>query len=324
MVSSRSPYIRHLFVCVNQRDPGVTCCSHTGGEAILEELKGYVKANGLQGKVRVSKSGCMDLCAQGPNVMVEPDHRWYRHVMLEDVEKIIEKELKPLMQKGSDPFWSLSVPGLRPGTDFPSAQPIRAFLFDLGNVLVQFDHLRAAERIAANAKVTPEELYRLFFESPLIIEHDEGKISTATFFERLKAQIGLSLSFGEFLEIWNGIFTENRPVAQLVRRLLAQYPCYLISNTNRPHFEHCVERYPVLKELTGRILSYEVGVLKPHPKIYRRALELAQIPPSQIFYVDDRADLIEAGRSIGFQVHRFTDTEGLLSELKAKGINHGV
>lgn len=313
MESTQSPYRKHLFVCVNQRDPGVTCCSHTGGEAILERLKSYVKANGLKGKVRVSRSGCMDLCAQGPNVMVEPDHRWYRHVMLEDVEKIIEGELIPLT------FNPLPLQGKRKGDP-----PIRAFLFDLGNVLVRFDHLRAAEQIAANAKVTSEQLYRLFFESPLIVEHDEGRISTEAFFERLKSQIGLSLSYEEFLEIWNGIFTENRSATSLVQRLLTQYPCYLISNTNRPHFEYCAEHYPVLRELTGRVLSFEVGVLKPHPKIYRRALELAQIPPSQIFYVDDRADLIEAGRSIGFQVHRFTDTEGLLLELKAKGINHGV
>ncbi len=98
MESTRSPYLKHLFVCVNKRDPGVTCCAHGGGELILQKLKAFVKANGLNGKVRVSSSGCMDLCALGPNVMVYPDNRWYHPVSLEDVDRIIEEHLAPLVK----------------------------------------------------------------------------------------------------------------------------------------------------------------------------------------------------------------------------------
>ena len=308
-----SPYLKQLFVCVNRRDPGVTCCSHGGGEAITEKLKVFVKANGLKGKVRVSSSGCMDLCAQGPNVMVEPDHRWYSHVTLEDVDRIIAEHLTPLV--------SHSKPGTVPFEESPvHPSPIQAFFFDLGNVLVRFDHQRSAEKIAAHCRMGPEELYRLFFESPLIIAHDEGRISTREFYEGLKGQVGLSLGYDSFLPVWNEIFSENREVAALVRRLLPRYPCFLISNTNRPHFEHIRARFPVINEMTGWILSYEVGALKPNPAIYRRALELAQRPAAEIFYVDDREDLIEAGRHLGFQTHRFQGIEPLQAEIEKRGI----
>jgi len=199
--------------------------------------------------------------------------------------------------------------------------PIRAFLFDLGNVLVQFDHMAAARQITLQAKVSPQELYRLFFESPLIVDHDEGRISTQEFYEGLKLKIGLTLTYEQFLTIWNDIFTENKPMTTLVRGLTKRYPCFLISNTNRPHFEYCKEQFPILQELVGWILSYEVGVLKPHPAIYRRALEMIQLPPPEIFYVDDRQDLIEAAQGIGFQTHRFTGHESLIEDLKAKGLD---
>jgi putative hydrolase of the HAD superfamily len=308
MVATRSPYLKHLFVCVNKRDPGVACCSHGGGEAIQERLKAYVKANGLKGKVRISSSGCMDLCARGPNVMVYPDYRWYHGVGLEGdgVDQIIERELAPLVSPAS------------PMTPVPS--PIRAFLFDLGNVLVRFDHRRAAEKIASHTRVSPEELIRLFFESPLVVDHDEGRISTRAFYEGLKAQIGLSVAYEEFLQAWNNIFTEDRGMTALAKRLLSRYPCFLISNTNRAHFEFCRENVPVLEEFTGWILSYEVGVLKPHPAIYQRALELVQVPASCIFYVDDRPDLVEAAGARGFQAHRFLDLESLRNALAAQGL----
>lgn len=200
---------------------------------------------------------------------------------------------------------------------------VRAFLFDLGNVLVRFDHRAAAGEIAAHAKAGPEELYRLFFESPLVIDHDEGRISTRIFYEGVKKEIGLKLGYEQFLSVWNNIFLEDRQTQEILRRLLRQYPCYLISNTNRPHFEHIRARFPVINEMTGWILSYEVGFLKPHPTIYRRALEMAGVPAHEAFYVDDRSDLIEAAGKMGFQTHRFEGAEPLRGELRRRGILDG-
>jgi HAD superfamily hydrolase (TIGR01509 family) len=74
----------------------------------------------------------------------------------------------------------------------------------------------------------------------------------------------------------------------------------------------------VLERLNGWILSYEVGHLKPNPAIYHRALEIARLDPSEIFYVDDRDDLIQTAHSMGFQTHRFGGYEGLAEELKSR------
>ena len=324
MESTSSPYLKHLYVCVNQRDPGKTCCAagglsgaasasgshaHGGAEAIREKLKAFVKANGLQGKVRVSSSGCMDLCAQGPNVMVYPDYRWYHHVTLEDGDQIIQEHLAPLVPK--EPVAESNKPA------------IEAFLFDLGNVLVRFDHTVLARAVTHQTKMGPEDLFRLFYDSPLVADHDRGRISSRVFFEGLKGQVGLSMSYEEFLVLWNGIFSEVQEMTALVKRLLPQYPCYLISNTNRAHFEFCLKEYPILHELTGWILSYEVGVLKPHTAIYQRAVDLTRVPPQRIFYVDDRSDLIAAADRIGFQTHRFSgDVKPLISDLKQRGVDH--
>ena len=95
MKTAKNPYQKHIFVCTNHRENGETSCSHAG-EEICESLKAYVKGNGLIGRVRVSRSGCFDLCAQGPNVMVFPDHVWYRKVTLQDLEKIIQEHVLPL------------------------------------------------------------------------------------------------------------------------------------------------------------------------------------------------------------------------------------
>ena len=90
------PYQKILFVCINKRQPHETCCSQKDSEAIAEALKARVKALGLARHVRVSKSGCQDLCAKGPNVMVFPDYVCYHGVAQDDVERIIQDTIRGL------------------------------------------------------------------------------------------------------------------------------------------------------------------------------------------------------------------------------------
>lgn len=88
------PYQKILFVCVNRRAPHEICCAHRDSEAIAEALKSRVKALGFSRVIRVSKSGCQDLCAKGPNVMLFPDSVWYEGVTLETVEQIIQDVIR--------------------------------------------------------------------------------------------------------------------------------------------------------------------------------------------------------------------------------------
>jgi len=59
----------------------------------VEELRKVVKERNLKGEVRVLRSGCLDVCAFGPNVMIWPEALWYMKVTKEDVPQIIEKYL---------------------------------------------------------------------------------------------------------------------------------------------------------------------------------------------------------------------------------------
>ena len=96
MEQERVPYQKILFVCINKREPREVCCSHRNSEAIATALKARVKELGLSRAVRVSKSGCQDLCAKGPNVMVFPDYVWYHGVAPADVERIVQETIRGL------------------------------------------------------------------------------------------------------------------------------------------------------------------------------------------------------------------------------------
>jgi (2Fe-2S) ferredoxin len=85
-------YNKHLFVCTNQKAPGKKCCALGGGEPIFDHLKSRLLELGLHGpgKVRVSKSGCLGRCSEGPCIVVYPEGLWYTYTSTQDVDEIID------------------------------------------------------------------------------------------------------------------------------------------------------------------------------------------------------------------------------------------
>ena len=85
-----SPFVCHVFVCTNDRHGERKSCADGGSAPLREELKAAVNQRPhLKGRVRVSSSGCLGLCARGPNVMLYPQSVWFSGVTLADLPRIL-------------------------------------------------------------------------------------------------------------------------------------------------------------------------------------------------------------------------------------------
>jgi (2Fe-2S) ferredoxin len=88
----RPTHQRLILVCTNQKDVNdSTLCGNNGSIEIHAELKEYVRSKGLNKKIRIVKSGCLDYCGLGPILCIEPEHAWYKGVKKEDLKQIKEK-----------------------------------------------------------------------------------------------------------------------------------------------------------------------------------------------------------------------------------------
>ena len=84
---------RYLFVCINRRpdDNPKGCCAAKGSEEIYKALKAEVAARGLAKlQARVCTSSCLDQCATGVTILVEPDHFFYGNVTAGDIPEIAD------------------------------------------------------------------------------------------------------------------------------------------------------------------------------------------------------------------------------------------
>jgi len=68
------------------------------------------------------------------------------------------------------------------------------------------------------------------------------------------------------------------------------------------------------------INASEVGSIKPEPRIYLHALQVAGIEPNEAFFADDKAKNVEAAVELGYIGHVFESADGLRAALVDAGV----
>ena len=88
-------YNKHVFICSNLKSPDKPCCGKAESGSIFTYLKTQLKSQDLhgQGKIRVSKSGCLGRCDLGPCIVIYPEGIWYTYSALADIDEIIQRAL---------------------------------------------------------------------------------------------------------------------------------------------------------------------------------------------------------------------------------------
>ena len=197
----------------------------------------------------------------------------------------------------------------------------RLVIFDLGGVLVRREPRKAIERIARETGKPIEMCEQILGDRKLIEAFELGQVSPKQFFERVRAPLGLGWSFEQFASAWNSILTENTDTTWILQRLRSRYRLAVISNTNVLHDEYIRRTWPVFEQLHDWIVSYQVGMLKPDPRIYQLVLTRLDIPPRSAVFIDDLFEHVDVARRLGLTGIHFTDGLELERELRAVGLH---
>ncbi len=199
---------------------------------------------------------------------------------------------------------------------------IKFLYFDLGNVLLNFDHRRAARQMAEVSSIAAEKVWEVVFASSLELDYEGGKVDDQGFYETYCRLTGSTPELANLLQAGSDIFDVNYSILPLVTQLVnARYPLGILSNTNRAHWALCQDgRYGILKPFLVHALSFEIKSCKPEPAIYEAAAKLAGAKPQEIFYVDDVPANVAGAVRAGFDAVQYTTTAQLAADLRKRGI----
>jgi FMN phosphatase YigB (HAD superfamily) len=195
--------------------------------------------------------------------------------------------------------------------------------FDLGNVLLKFDHHLAARQMAELAGVSEERVWNLVFASDLELRYEAGELDDRQFYEIFCAETNSRPDKDALLFAASAIFTPNAPMFPVVAALhAAGYRMGILSNTCGGHWRYCTDgRYGLISmAFEVYALSYELKACKPDPRIFAGAAKLAGVPPREIFFVDDIAGHVQAACEAGFDAVQYTTTAQLVDDLRRRGL----
>lgn len=196
---------------------------------------------------------------------------------------------------------------------------IETIIFDLGRVIIDFDHHLATQRLSKISDFDEARLFDLIFTSDLERSLDRGEISPEEFHKKIGQEV--KIDFEEFKAIWNEIFfPPEEEMVTLLGNLKGRYRLYLLSNTNLLHFEYVRDKYEILGIFEEYILSYQLGVRKPDEKIFLEALRRSGSPPQRCIYIDDIKEFVQAATKIGMKGIHFEDVKKLRRKLQEYGM----
>ncbi|MCC6509339.1 MAG: HAD family phosphatase [Pirellulaceae bacterium] len=208
----------------------------------------------------------------------------------------------------------------------PPTKPVESFkldpnkfvYFDLGNVLVHFDHDIAVQNVAQLSGREAQVVKEAIFASGLQDRLETGLMTSAQFADTLIGKLECQLSSQPLLEAISDIFKPNAGIVVILEQLKrAGVPMAVLSNTCEPHWLWLLrQNWPVI---TGwfdfYVLSYEARSMKPDEGIYQVSEQRSGRQPQHLFFTDDRADNVSAAAARGWATHQFRTVEALAAQL---------
>lgn len=187
--------------------------------------------------------------------------------------------------------------------------------FDLGGVLGDFGGISTLHQISSLKD--DAELWRRWLSSPSVRDFESGRTTLDRFVVDIADEWNFTISPNEFKEQF--LTWVNGPMEgayELLASAKERVQIGCMSNTNEPHWTHTISHWDFVKLFDYPVLSFQVGMLKPDPEIFRYLSSLSERQPKEIIFLDDNQINVDAANSCGIRAFRVDGVEGCRSVLK--------
>jgi len=182
------------------------------------------------------------------------------------------------------------------------ADKIYALFLDIGGVLLTngWDrHARASAIKKFNLEEEEvQERHHLTFDT-----YESGKISLDQYLDRIVFFKERTFSRDDFKKI---MFSNSKPYPEMINYINGLKKKYnlrifAVSNEGRELNDYRIKTFKLYEVFDGFISSSFVHFRKPDEDIFKVALDISQIPPENIVYLDDREMFVEIARGLGIK-----------------------
>jgi 2-haloacid dehalogenase len=195
--------------------------------------------------------------------------------------------------------------------------PIKAIIFDYGNVLLQWDPRNMYQRFFPNDAEGMERFLAEVNFADWNLQQDKGR----PFAEGIAILSQQFPHYGHLAQAYYDHWIDSviGPVdgtVNILKRLKqAGYPLYGLSNWSAETFPRARKKYNFFELLDDMVISGAVGLVKPDPEIYQIMLDKIKRPAQECLFIDDSLANVHQAEKMGFAVVHFQSPEQLEASL---------
>jgi putative hydrolase of the HAD superfamily len=202
---------------------------------------------------------------------------------------------------------------------------IKNIIFDLGDVILNIDVPVASKSFAELSGREQAEILEIFSKNALFRQFETGELDEIGFRNYIRKILDFTDLSDEAIDTaWNSLLLDLPPErVELLQKLAKNYRLFLLSNTSSIHITQVnkiLEASTGIKKLDDLFetvfLSYEMGLMKPDPKIYQQVLEQAGLKAEETLFLDDNRDNIESASKLGIDTIHVQKPVTILEYLK--------
>ena len=193
---------------------------------------------------------------------------------------------------------------------------IKNIVFDLGNVLLDFEPDSYLEKLGYKGEIKAELMENIFGSDEWLML-DRGTISQPEAVEKWQQRNPeLKEEIAEVMAGWEKILTLKNDSLEILKSLAEKnYNLYILSNFHKKAFKYVNQKYDFFKYFDDRVISAEVQMVKPEAQIYDYLLNEFDLNPEETLFIDDSKENIKAALEKKIRVIHFKDAESLSEEL---------
>lgn len=194
---------------------------------------------------------------------------------------------------------------------------IKAIIFDCFGVLVG----RGFNETYKNAGGDPAR-DRLFIDD-ILDKANLGMISQSEFKDSIAKKIGVDVSrYEEAVEISE---QPNQELLAFIKALRQNYKTAVLSNANHGVLERVIPKDILDECFDALIVSAEVGMIKPDPKLYVYSAEKLGVDTTECVFIDDKSIYCDGAKAVNMQTIWYQNLDKMKDELQkmlAAGANN--
>jgi putative hydrolase of the HAD superfamily len=194
---------------------------------------------------------------------------------------------------------------------------IKSVLFDFGGVLVQTINQSGREKWEKRLGLPSHGLARAVFDSEIARQATLGQVGEEEIWKNLGNLYELSSDQLTQLrsDFWSGDWLDTNLINFLLS-LRSHYKTAILSNAWLGAREMFVNKYHLDRVMDLMVISSEVSMAKPDPRIYQLTVDRLGVRPEEVIFVDDMLENVRASRQVGLIGLHYRTTPQLLSEIR--------